>query len=155
MTEIVPDNHKKYRQFIWTSAMNLFFLVILALYVHSLMQTGVLLLGTNGNNGIATLPQIIYVIGPPAFGLVGLLLAVVWKPLSRGIIVLLAMHYLLMLSVILLLGYADITLLITHFSPVSPDTLILFALLVVLIFLSFWNVKSLKDLDLPSIFGKR
>ena len=155
MTEIVPDNHKKYRQFIWTSAMNLFFLVVLALYVHSLMQTGVLLLGANGNNGIATLPQIIYVIGPPAFGLVGLLLAVVWKPLSRGIIVLLAMHYILMLSAILLVGYADITLLITRFSPVSPDTLILFALLVVLIFLSFWNVKSLKDLDLPSIFGKR
>jgi len=155
MTEIVPDNHKKYRQFIWTSAMNLFFLVILALYVHSLMQTGVLLLGTNGNNGIATLPQIIYVIGPPAFGLVGLLLAVVWKPLSRGIIVLLAMHYLLMLSAILLVGYADITLLITRFSPVSPDTLILFALLAILIVLSFWNVKSLKDLDLPSIFSKR
>jgi len=155
MTEIAPDNHKKYRQFIWTSAMNLFFLVVLALYVHSLMQTGVLLLGANGNNGIATLPQIIYVIGPPAFGLVGLLLAVVWKPLSRGIIVLLAMHYILMLSAILLVGYADITLLITRFSPVSPDTLILFALLVVLIVLSFWNVKSLKDLDLPSIFGKR
>jgi len=155
MTEIAPDNHKKYRQFIWTSAMNLFFLVVLALYVHSLMQTGVLLLGANGNNGIATLPQIIYVIGPPAFGLVGLLLAVVWKPLSRGIIVLLAMHYILMLSAILLVGYADITLLITRFSPVSPDTLILFALLVVLIVLSFWNVKSLKDLDLPSIFSKR
>ena len=155
MTEIAPDNHKKYRQFIWTSAMNLFFLVVLALYVHSLMQTGVLLLGANGNNGIATLPQIIYVIGPPAFGLVGLLLAVVWKPLSRGIIVLLAMHYILMLSAILLVGYADITLLITRFSPVSPDTLILFALLVVLIVLSFWNVKSLKDLDLPSIFGKQ
>ena len=155
MTEIAPDNHKKYRQFIWTSAVNLFFLVVLALYVHSLMQTGVLLLGANGNNGIATPPQIIYVIGPPAFGLVGLLLAVVWKPLSRGIIVLLAMHYILMLSAILLVGYADITLLITRFSPVSPDTLILFALLVVLIVLSFWNVKSLKDLDLPSIFSKR
>jgi hypothetical protein len=60
-----------------------------------------------------------------------------------------------MLSVILLVGYADVTLLITRFSPVSPDTLILFALLAILIFLSFWNVKSLKDLDLPSIFGKR
>jgi len=155
MTEIAPDNHKKYRQFIWTSAMNLFFLVILALYVYSLMQTGVLPLAANGNNGIAILPQMMYVIAPPAFGLVGLLLAIAWKPLSRGVIVLLAMHYILMLSVILLVGYADVTLLITRFSPVSPDTLILFALLAILIFLSFWNVKSLKDLDLPSIFGKR
>lgn len=135
--------------------MNFVFLIFLALYVRSLMQTGVLPLTANGNNGIATLPQMMYLIAPPAFGLVGLLLAVVWKPLSRGVIVLLAMHYILMLSVILLVGYADVTLLVTRFSLGSPDTLIRFALLAILILLSFWNVKSLKDLDLPSIFGKR
>jgi hypothetical protein len=87
--------------------------------------------------------------------LVGLLLALAWKPLSRGIIVLLALHYILMLSLVLLIGYADIMLLVTLFSPTSVDALILFALLAVLIFLILRNVKSLKDLDLPSIFGKR
>jgi len=96
-----------------------------------------------------------YVIAPPAFGLVGLLLALAWKPLSRGIIVLLTLHYILILSLLLLVGYADVMLLVTLFSPKSVDALLLFALLAVLIFLSFWNVKALKDLDLPSIFGKR
>jgi hypothetical protein len=95
------------------------------------------------------------VIAPPAFGVVGLLLALAWKPLRRGVIVLLALHYILILSLLLLVGYADVMLLVTPFSPKSVDALLLFALLAVLIFLSFWNVKSLKDLDLPSIFGKR
>ncbi len=72
--------------------MNLIFLILLAVYVRSLMQTGIALLAANGYNGATTLPQIMYVIAPPAFGLVGLLLAIVWKPLSREVIVLLAMH---------------------------------------------------------------
>lgn len=96
-----------------------------------------------------------YVVAPPVFGVVGLLLALGWKPLSRGVIVLLALHYILMVSIVMLVGYADVMLLVTLFSPKSVDAIILFALLAVLIFLAFWNIKSLKDLDLPSIFGKR
>ena len=150
MTDLAPDNSKKHRQFIWTSAMNLVFLIILALYVRSLQQ-----LSTSPLPSGAEVSQWLYVLSPPAFGLVGLLLALAWKPLSRGIIVLLALHYILMLSLVLLIGYADIMLLVTLFGPTSPDALILFVLLGVLIFLVFRNVKSLKDLDLPSIFGKR
>ncbi len=147
MTETAPDNPKKRRQFIWTSAMNLVFLVILAFYVFFLQQ-----LSTSPLPAGAEVSQLLYVLAPPAFGLVGLLLALAWKPLSRGIIVLLALHYILMLSLVLLIGYADVMLLVTLFNPTSPDALILFG---VLMFLLFWNVKSLKDLDLPSIFGKR
>jgi len=150
MTETVPDNPKKRRQFIWTSAMNLVFLIILAIYVRSLQQ-----LSTSPMSAGSELPQLLYVIAPPAFGLFGLLLALAWKPLSRGIIVLLALHYILMLSLVLLIGYADVMLMVTLFSPTSVDALILFVLLAVLIFLVLRNVKSLKDLDLPSIFGKR
>jgi len=146
----VPDNPKKRRQFIWTSTMNLVFLIILAIYTRSLQQ-----LSTSPMPAGSELAQLLYVIAPPAFGLVGLLLALAWKPLSRGIIVLLTLHYILMLSLVLLIGYADIMLLVTLFSPTSVDALILFVLLAVLIFLVLRNVKSLKDLDLPSIFGKR
>lgn len=150
MTDLAPDNTKKRRQFIWASAINLVFLILLALYVRSLQQ-----LSTSQMPASAELPQLMYVITPPAFGIVGLLLALFWKPLSRGVIVLLALHYILMLSLVLLIGYVDVMLLVTLFSPKSVDALILFALLGVLIFLIFWNIKSLKDLDLPSIFGKR
>lgn len=150
MTETAPDNPKKRKQFIWTSAMNLVFLVILAFYVFFLQQ-----LSTSPLPAGAEVSQLLYVLAPPAFGLVGLLLALAWKPLSRGIIVLLALHYILMLSLVLLIGYADVMLLVTLFNPTSPDALILFALFGVLMFLLFWNVKSLKDLDLPSIFSKR
>ena len=143
MTDLVPDNPKKRREFVWTSAINLVFMILLALYFIFLTQLS------------SSPPQLLYVIAPPAFGLVGLLLALAWKPLRRGIIVLLALHYILMLSVVLLVGYVDVMLLVTLFSPKSVDALLLFALLAVLIFLAFWNVKSLKDLDLPSIFGKR
>ncbi len=143
MTDLAPDNPKKRREFVWTSAINLVFLILLALYFIFLTQLS------------SSPPQLLYVIAPPAFGLVGLLLALAWKPLRRGIIVLLALHYILMLSVVLLVGYVDVMLLVTLFSPKSVDALLLFALLAVLIFLAFWNVKSLKDLDLPSIFGKR
>ena len=48
MTEIAPDNHKKYRQFIWTYAMNLVFLAILALYARFLLQMGLALLPPDG-----------------------------------------------------------------------------------------------------------
>ena len=150
MTDLAPDNTKKRRQFIWASAINLVFLILLALYVRSLQQ-----LSTSQMPASAELPQLMYVITPPAFGIVGLLLAVFWKPLSRGVIVLLALHYILLLSLVLLIGYVDVMLLVTLFSPKSVDAIILFALLGVLIFLIFWNIKSLKDLDLPSIFGKR
>ena len=143
MTDLVPDNPKKRREFVWTSAINLVFMILLALYFIFLTQLS------------SSPPQLLYVIAPPAFGLVGLLLALAWKPLRRGIIVLLALHYILMLSVVLLVGYVDVMLLVTLFSPKSVDALILFALLAVLIFLAFWNIKSLRDLDLPSIFGKR
>ena len=143
MTDLAPDNPKKRREFVWTSAINLVFLILLALYFIFLTQLS------------SSPPQLLYVIAPPAFGLVGLLLALAWKPLRRGIIVLLALHYILMLSVVLLVGYVDVMLLVTLFSPKSVDALLLFALLAVLLFLAFWNVKSLKDLDLPSIFGKR
>ena len=96
-----------------------------------------------------------YVIAPPAFGLVGLLLALAWKPLSRGIIVLLALHYILMMSIVLLVGYADVTLLLTELRAGASNAFILVGILAVLVFLFVWNIKSLKDLDLPSIFGKR
>lgn len=150
MTETAPDNPKKRRQFIWASALNLVFLVILAFYVRFLQQ-----LSTSPLPNGAEVSQLLYVLAPPAFGLVGLLLALAWKPLNRGVIVLLALHYILMLSLVLLIGYVDVMLLVTLFSPISVDALILFVLLGVLIFLVFRNVKSLKDLDLPSIFGKR
>lgn len=56
----------------------------------------------------------------------------------------------------LLVGCADVSLLVTLFNPLpSLDGLILLALLGVLLFLVFGRVKSPKDLDLPSIFGKR
>jgi len=155
VTETVTDNPKKRRQFIWTSAINLVFMIILALYFYFVMQLSDSPMPANGGGAGLGLPQLMYVIAPPSFGLAGLLLAIAWKPLRRGVIVLLALHYILMLSVDLLVGYADVMLLVTLFSPGSVDALILFALLAVLVFLSFWNVKSLKDLDLPSIFGKR
>jgi hypothetical protein len=151
MTENVPDNPKTRRQFIWTSAMNLAFLIILALYVSFLMQLG----AVDGDTTSEPLPQSLYVIAPPAFGLVGLLLAIAWKPLRRGVIVLLALHYILMMSIVLLAGYADVTLLLSQKFSSSPDVFILLGILAVLVFLFFWNIKSLKDLDLPSIFGKR
>ena len=155
MTILVPDNSKKHRQFIWTSAMNLVFLILLALYVHFLMQLSSSPLPADGDIAGSELPQLMYVVAPPVFGVVGLLLALGWKPLSRGVIVLLALHYILMVSIVMLVGYADVMLLVTLFSPKSVDAIILFALLAVLIFLAFWNIKSLRDLDLPSIFGKR
>ena len=151
MTENVPDNPKTRRQFIWTSEMNLAFLIILALYVSFLMQLG----AVDGDTTSEPLPQSLYVIAPPAFGLVGLLLAIAWKPLRRGVIVLLALHYILMMSIVLLAGYADVTLLLSQKFSSSPDVFILLGILAVLVFLFFWNIKSLKDLDLPSIFGKR
>ena len=155
MTEIAPDNHKKYRQFIWTSAMNLVFLVILALYVRFLMQQGVALLPPDGAPSNATLAQWMYVIAPPIFGAVGLLLAIAWKPLSRGIIVLVALHYILMMSILLLVGYADVTILLTELRAGASNAFILVGILAVLTILFIFNLKSLKDLDLPSIFGKR
>lgn len=155
MTEIVPDNRKKYREFVWTSAMNLVFLIILALYVRFLMQKEIALLPSNGAATYASLSQLMYVIAPPVFGVVGLLLAITWKPLSRGIIVLLALHYILMMSILLLVGYGNLTILLSQLSAGSSDAFILVGILAVLIFLFVWNIKSLRDLDLPSIFGKR
>jgi hypothetical protein len=155
MNDIASVNDKKRARFIWTSVFNLVFLILLALYIYSLIQLSSSALPVNGNSASSGLPQLMYVITPPAFGLVGLLLALAWKPLSRGIIVLLGLHYILILSLLLLVGYADVMLLVTPFSPKSVDGLLLFALLAVLIFLSFWNVKALKDLDLPSIFSQR
>ena len=155
MTDLVPENHKKHRLFIWTSAMNLVFLITLALYVRFLMQRGIALLPSDGATSNAALSQWMYVIAPPAFGLVGLLLALAWKPLSRGIIVLLALHYILMMSIVLLVGYANVTILLTELRAGASNAFILVGILAVLVFLFVWNIKSLKDLDLPSIFGKR
>ena len=155
MTDLVPDNSKKYHQFIWTSAMNLVFLIILALYVRFLMQGGITLLPSDGATSNAALSQWMYVVAPPAFGVVGLLLAIAWKPLSRGVIVLLALHYILMMSIVLLLGYVDLTLLLTELRAGASNAFILIGILAVLLFLFVFNIKSLKDLDLPSIFGKR
>lgn len=155
MTDLAPDNSKKHRQFIWTSAMNLVFLILLVLFVRFLMQLSGLSLGVNGNAAGSELRQLMYVVAPPVFGVVGLLLAIAWNPLRRGIIVLLALHYILTMSIILLVGYGNVTILLSQLSAGSSDALILVGFLAVLIFLAFWNVKSLKDLDLPSIFGKR
>lgn len=155
MTETVPDNHKKYRQFMWTSAVNLVFLIILALYLRSLMQGGLALLPPDGATSTAALSQWMYVFAPPVYGLVGLLLAISWKPLSRGVIVLLALHYILMMSVLLLLGYAVVTILRTELGAGSSNVFTLLGVLVVLVVLFISNLISLKDLDLPSIFGKR
>jgi len=155
MTETAPDNHKKYQQFIWTSAMNLVFMIALALYVRFLMQGGNTLLPSNTATSSAVLSHWMNLIAPPAFGLVGLLLAIAWKPMSRGIIVLLALHYVLMMSIVLLLGYAIITVMLTLFGVGSSDAFILLGLLAALVILLILNIKSLKDLDLPSIFGKR
>jgi len=154
MAELVPDNSKKYRQFIWTSALNLVFLVILALYIRSLIQSGISTLPT-GASAAATLPEITYVIALPVFSAVGLLLAIAWKPLSRGIIVLLALHYILTMSIVLLVGYADITFLLSQIRSGLPGAFISFFILAALVFLFIFNLKSLNDLDLPSIFGKR
>jgi hypothetical protein len=155
MTDLVPDNHKKYQQFIWTSALNLVFLILLTLYVRSMIQSGVAPAPNGGTTAVATLPDMMYVIAPPAFGLVGLLLAIAWKPLSRGIIVLLALHYILMMSIVLLVGYADVTLLFAQQGAGSYDIFTLAIVLAALVFLFIFNLISLKDLDLPSIFGKR
>ena len=155
MTEIAPDNHKKYRLFILTSAMNLVFLIVLALYVRFLMQGGMALLPPDGAPSNTALAQWMYVIAPPVFGVVGLLLAIAWKPLSRGVIVLLALHYILMMSIVLLAGYADVTLLLGQEGARPSDIFILLGILAALILLFIFNLKSLKDLDLPSIFGKR
>jgi len=129
MAVLIPDNSKKHHQFIRASAMNLVFMIILALYLRSVIQ--------------------------PGFGLVGLLLAIAWKPLSRGVIVLLALHYILMMSIVLLAGYADVTLLLGQEGARPSDIFILLGILAALILLFIFNLKSLKDLDLPSIFGKR
>lgn len=155
MTDSVPDNSKKYHQFIFTSAMNLVFMIAMALYVRFLMQGGPALLPTDGAASNATLSHWMYVIAPPAFGLVGLLLAIAWKPMSRGVIVLLALHYILMLSVLLLFGYAAVTILRTVLGAGSSDISIILGLVAALAILLILNFKSLKDLDLPSIFGKR
>lgn len=155
MTDLVPDNSKKHRQFIWTSAMNLIFLTGLALYLRFLMQWGIALLPSDGGASNASLSQWMYVIAPPGFGVVGLLLALAWKPLSRGIIVLLALHYILMMSIVLLVGYADVTILLTELRAGASNAFILVVILTVLVLLFTYNLKSLKDLDLPSIFGKR
>lgn len=151
MTELMPDNSKKHRQFIWTSAMNLVFLFILALYTRPMMQQGIALLPSDGD----ALSQWMYVIAPSALGLVGLLLALAWKPLSRGVIVLLALNYILMMSIVLLLGYVDVTLLLAELRSGASNALILLIILAAVVFLFVFNIKSLKDLDLPSIFGKR
>ncbi len=155
MTELMPDNSKKHRQFIWTSAMNLVFLFILALYTRPMMQQGIALLPSDGNASIPDFSQWMYVIAPSALGLVGLLLALAWKPLSRGVIVLLALHYILMMSIVLLLGYVDVTLLLAELRSGASNALILLIILAAVVFLFVFNIKSLKDLDLPSIFGKR
>ncbi len=155
MAVLIPDNSKKHHQFIRASAMNLVFMIILALYLRSVIQPGAALLPADEGNTSATLPQLMYVIALPAFGLVGLLLAIAWKPLSRGVIVLLALHYILMMSIVLLAGYADVTLLLGQEGARPSDIFILLGILAALILLFIFNLKSLKDLDLPSIFGKR
>ena len=155
MTDLVPDNPKKRRLFIWTSSINLVFLILLALYLSLLMQLYSSPSPADGNAASAGLLQSIYTIAPPAFGVIGLLLAIAWKPLRRGVIVLLALHYILMLSVILLVGYADVTIMLSELHAGVSAVSTLLAILAVLLFLFFWNIKSLKDLDLPSIFGKR
>ena len=155
MAELVPDNSKKYRQFIWTSALNLVFLVILALYVRYLMQRGITASAPEGSVANIALPRLLYVIAPPVFGVLGLLLAIAWKPLNRGIIVLLALHYLLVMSLVLLLGYAVVLILQSQSRAGAPDIFLLVGALAVLVFLFIYDLKSLKDLDLPSIFGKR
>jgi len=155
MTELVPDNSKKYRRFIWTSALNLVFLIVLALYVRSWIQPFVSTQPTGGTAAVVTLQELMYVIAPPVFGAVGLLLAIAWKPLSRGVIVLLALHYILTMSVVLLVGYADVTLLLSQLRSGLSGAFISFLILAALVFLFIFNFKSLNDLDLPSIFGKR
>ena len=155
MTDLAPDNPKKRRQFIWTSAINLVFLILLSSYVRFLMQRGMALLPSDGATSNADLSELMYVIAPPAFGLIGLLLALAWKPLSRGVIVLLALHYILMMSILLLVGYGNVSILLSQLSAGSSDAFILVGILAVLLFIFFWNIKSLRDLDLPSIFGKR
>jgi len=155
MTELIPDNRKKYRQFIWTSAMNLPLLIILALSARSLTQQGIALLPSAGDSSITSPDQWMYVLAPLVFGVVGVLLALAWKPLRRGIIVLLAMHYILMMSIILLLGYVDVTLLLTKLWALLSNPFILLGFLAVLVFLFLRNIKSIMNLDLPSIFGKR
>ena len=155
MTDSVPDNSKKYHQFIWTSAMNLVFLFILALYTRPLTQQEIALLPSDGDASTTTLSQWMYVIAPSALGLVGLLLALAWKPLRRGVIVLLALHYILIMSIVLLLGYVDVTLLLAELRSGASNALILLIILAAVVFLFVFNIKSLKDLDLPSIFGKR
>jgi len=155
MTELIPDNRKKYRQFIWTSAMNLPLLIILALSARSLTQQGIALLPSAGDSSITAPAQWMYVLAPLGFGVVGVLLALAWKPLRRGIIVLLAMHYILMMSIILLLGYVDVTLLLTKLRALLSNPFILPGFLAVLVFLFLQNIKSIMNLDLPSVFGKR
>ena len=154
MTDDAPDNHKNHRLFILTSAMNLVFMVILAVYFHSQMQSGAAqMLGSAAPSG-GSLSQFFYVILPPILGVVGLLLAIVWKPLRRGVIVILALYYVLVMSILLLVGYADVVNALGSLNPVSADTFLAFGILAVLIFLFIWNLRSLKNLDLPSIFGK-
>lgn len=135
--------------------MNLVFLFILALYTRPLTQQEIALLPSDGDASTTTLSQWMYVIAPSALGLVGLLLALAWKPLRRGVIVLLALHYILIMSIVLLLGYVDVTLLLTELRSGASNALILVVILTALVFLFFSNIKSLKDLDLPSIFGHR
>lgn len=133
--------------------MNLVFMILMALYIRFLMQAGA---GpANGTTSGGVVPPAAYLIAAPAFGLVGLLLAIAWKPLSRGIIVLLALHYILMMSILLLVGYADVTILLTELRAGASNAFILVGILAVLTILFIFNLKSLKDLDLPSIFGKR
>lgn len=153
MAVSVPDNSKKYKQFILTSALNLVFMILMALYIRLLMQAGAAPANVNPSEGVV--PPAVYLIAPPAFGLVGLLLAIAWKPLSRGVIVLLALHYILMMSIVLLAGYANVTILLGHLGSATADALPLIGLLLGLVFVFIMNLISLKDLDLPSIFGKR
>ncbi|HNZ16044.1 MAG: hypothetical protein KBA05_04305 [Anaerolineaceae bacterium] len=155
MTVVIPDNRKKYQLFNRTSAMNLVFMVLLALYYLYITRGGSPLLSLSGQTAPASLPKPAYIVAPPVFGVIGLVLAIAWKPLRKGVIVLLAMHYLLTMSILLLAGFAAVsslfTLKIAGFLPV----ILLLLVLAVLVFLFLWNLKALKDLDLPAIFGKQ
>ena len=59
------------------------------------------------------------------------------------------------MSIVLLLGYVDVTLLLAELRSGASNALILLIILAAVVFLFVFNIKSLKDLDLPSIFGKR
>lgn len=154
MEDLLSDISKNHHQFIWTSVFNLVFLIFIGFLFYAFTDLGDPLLPVDAYTDSASLRKLVYMISPPVIGLVGLLLAIAWKPTRRGVIVLLALFYVMTMALMLLSGLAFFFWIFPLLGIGEPFALFGLGVFVAVVFLFVKNLQSLKKLDLPSVFGR-